>query len=311
MGGAVKNSDETRPGLIKEITSTANPIIKQIKGLSLKKNRDEDGLFMTEGLKLVSDALQAGWEIVTLLYSKQSSGNMSGGKGGLNEIAAQCRAKGADILEVNDKVLAAISRRDNPQTVIAVFRQHWSSLSKIEALGKSSGDVLLALDRVRDPGNLGTIIRTADSAGAKGLILIGDTTDPFSLEASRASMGSIFHLPIAKVSEDAFANWRSGFKGRVAGTHLEGAVDYRGVAWNTAPCLLIMGNEQQGLTPNLAALCDDLVIIPMSGKADSLNLAIATGVMLFEIRRNFLTLENTAKGQKNLTFAPPKTSKAT
>lgn len=280
-------SDKTAPGRFKEITSTANPIVKDIKGLFLKKNRDATGLFMAEGLKLVTDALSSGWIIKTLIYSKTSRSNQ-----GLQDLAARCMAKGSDILEVNDKVLTTISRRDNPQTIIGVFHQSWSTAETLAELAKNKGDVILALDRIRDPGNLGTILRTCDAVGVKGLILIGDTTDPFSVEATRATMGSVFHVPMAKMTESEFLEWRKTFKGRVAGTHLEGAVDYRSVDWNSSPVLLLMGNEQQGLTKLLADSCDDVVIIPMAGKADSLNLAIATGVTLFEIRRNALTLEN-------------------
>ncbi len=144
-------------------------------------------------------------------------------------------------------------------------------------------DVWVALDRVRDPGNLGTVIRTIDAVGAKGVILVGETTDPFSMEAVRATMGSIFSVPIVKATEDAFLAWRKGFPGLVAGTHLKGAVDYRTVDFSGRPTLLLMGNEQQGLPDQLAGACDRLLRIPQAGRADSLNLAVATGVMLFEI----------------------------
>lgn len=274
-----------QPGRVKEITSAANPIIKEIRGLALKKNRDASGLFMSEGLKLVADAIESGWTIRTLVHAKSANANRLQA-----ELVAKCKARGADILEVSEKVLAAISKRDNPQTVIGIFEQKWLDLETLASFGGGSGDVLVALDRIRDPGNLGTIIRTCDAVGGKGVILIGDTTDPFSLEAARASMGSIFHVPLSRVSESEFLYWRNSFSGRVIGTHLEGSEDYRGVNWNNAVNLLLMGNEQQGLTHELARCCDQLVIIPMAGKADSLNLAIATGVVLFEARRGALNL---------------------
>jgi len=280
-------------GRVKEITSTANPIIKHLKSLSLKKNRDADGVFLAEGMKLVTDALSAGWTIRTLIYSKSISSQTS-----LQEIAARCKANGADILQVNDKVLSAISKRDNPQTVIAVFEQSWKSVDELSSLATQNCDTVLALDRIRDPGNLGTILRTCDAVGVKGVILIGDTTDPFSIEATRATMGSIFHVPLARLNEAEFIKWRKTFQGRVAGTHLEGAVDYRSIDWNTSPTLLLMGNEQQGLSDDLAKCCDDVVLIPMVGKADSLNLAIATGVMLFEVNRSNLTIDQVST-QKN------------
>ncbi len=278
-------------GRVKEVTSTSNPIIKDIKALSQKKNRDASGLFLAEGMKLVTDALNSGWKIETLIYNKSMISNLP-----LQDLAAKCNAVSADILEVNDKVLAAISKRDNPQTVIGVFHQNWRSCDHIQELAVKNGDVLLALDRVRDPGNLGTILRTCDAVGVKGVLLIGDTTDPFSLEATRATMGSIFHVPLARMSEDEFLDWRKTYKGRVVGTHLAGAVDYRSIEWSSSPTLLLMGNEQQGLTDALAKCCDDVVIIPMSGEADSLNLAIATGVMLFEIKRDSLNMAAHSSG---------------
>jgi TrmH family RNA methyltransferase len=194
------------------------------------------------------------------------------------------------VLEVSEKVLSAITRRDNPQMVVGVFAQRLVPLKDIRP---KDGDVWVALDRVRDPGNLGTVIRTVDAVGAKGVILVGDTTDPFSVETVRATMGSIFAVPVAKANAEAFLNWRKGFSGIVAGTHLKGAVDYRSVDFSGRPVLLLMGNEQQGLPDDLAASCDRLLRIPQEGRADSLNLAVATGVMLFEIRRGALKLETT------------------
>ena len=185
-------------------------------------------------------------------------------------------------------MLSTISRRDNPQMVVGVFGQRWL---KPEAIRAQDGDLWIALDRVRDPGNLGTIIRTADCAGAKGIILVGETTDPWSIEAVRATMGSLFHMPVARMGVEAFLQWRKGWPGMVVGTHLEGAVDYRGVDYSGKPVLLLMGNEQQGLPPALAESCDRLCLIPMAGQADSLNLAVATGVMVFEIRRHALVMK--------------------
>lgn len=164
-------------------------------------------------------------------------------------------------------------------------------MQPLPAIKPQGNEVYVALDRVRDPGNLGTIIRTADAAGAKGIILIGDTTDPFSLETVRATMGSLFAVPLARATEAEFLSWRKGFSGLIVGTHLKGAVDYRTIPYKGKPVILLMGNEQQGLPDTLASTCDKLARIPQEGRADSLNLAIATGVMLFEIRREALTLD--------------------
>lgn len=270
-------------GQVKEITSLANPIIKDMKALNLKKNRDREGVFMAEGLKLVIDALDLGWTIRTLLFSKAGLGNPL-----VEKTAARAKAHGGLIIEASQKVMESVTRRDNPQMVVGVFEQNWLP---IESLQAKMNNVYVALDRIRDPGNLGTIIRTADAVGAKGLILVGDTTDPFSLETVRATMGSIFALPLYRLSADAFLQWRKSFKGKIIGTHLKGSVDYRTLDYSEGPIVLFMGNEQQGLPDNLANSCDALARIPQAGRADSLNLAVATGVMLYEIRRNNLILD--------------------
>jgi TrmH family RNA methyltransferase len=283
MGRQMSEHEKRRPvGRVKEVTSLSNPLVKDIKALALKKFRDQNNAFMAEGLKLVIDALDLGWEIRTLIFAKAGRGNAA-----VEKVAARTVAAG-DVLEVSEKVLSSITRRDNPQMVVGVFTQRLVPLKDIRP---ARGDVWVALDRVRDPGNLGTVIRTVDAVGAKGVILVGDTTDPFSLETVRATMGSIFAVPVAKTSVEAFLAWRKGFPGLVAGTHLKGAVDYRSVDFSDKPVLLMMGNEQQGLPDDLAQSCDRLLRIPQAGRADSLNLAVATGVMLFEIRRGALSLE--------------------
>ncbi|KQT83952.1 RNA methyltransferase [Aurantimonas sp. Leaf443] len=270
------------PGRVKEIASVSNPIVKDIRALGQKKHRDETGLFLAEGLKLVIDALDAGWEIETLVVGKAAlSGEL------LSRTAARTVAAGADLVEASAKVLEAITRRDNPQSAVGVFRRR---LSRLDRMAPAAGGLLVALDRVRDPGNLGTILRTADAAGVCGVALVGECTDPFALETVRATMGSIFAVPIARVTEAEFLNFRSTFKGLVAGTHMEGAVDYRTPDYGARPAVLLMGNEQAGLSPTLAAACDTLVRIPQAGRADSLNLAVATGIMIFEARRKALTL---------------------
>lgn len=270
-------------GQVKEVTSLANPLVKDIKALALKKFRDQQNAFLAEGLKLVIDALDLGWTIRTLVFAKSGKGNAA-----VEKAAARTVAAGGLVLEVSEKVLSAITRRDNPQMVVGVFAQRWTALKDIRPKGD---DVWVALDRVRDPGNLGTIIRTADAVGAKGVILVGETTDPFSIETVRATMGSVFAVPVAKTDAAGFLQWRKGFPGLLVGTHLKGAVDYRTIDYAGRPVLLLMGNEQQGLPDELAAACDRLLRIPQAGRADSLNLAVATGVALYEIRRKALKLD--------------------
>lgn len=272
-----------RVGQVKEVTSLANPIIKDIKALSQKKSRDESRTFLAEGLKLVIDALDRGWAIRTLVYAKAGKG-----KPLVEKVAARTVAAGGLVLEVSEKVMSSITRRDNPQMVAAVFEQRWTPLKDIQPKGS---ETWIALDRVRDPGNLGTIIRTADAAGAAGVILVGDCTDPFSMETVRATMGSMFALPLVKTTPADFLKWKKSVDARLVATHLAGAVDYRTIDYKSKPVILIMGNEQSGLPDELAAAADKLARIPQVGMADSLNLAVATGVMLFEVRRHLLALD--------------------
>jgi TrmH family RNA methyltransferase len=273
-----------RPGQIKEITSLANPIIKDIKALAQKKNREASGTFMAEGLKLVLDALETGWKIETLIYSKEGRG-----KPLVEKAAARTVASGGLVLEVSEKVLSSVTHRDNPQMVVGIFKARWQSLFDIKP---KAGETWVALDRVRDPGNLGTIIRTADAAGASGVILVGETTDPFALETVRATMGSVFSLPVARATLHEFLKWQKTSGAAIVATHLQGAVDYRTVDYKSRPVVLLMGNEQAGLPAELADAANVRVRIPQQGRADSLNLAVATAVMLFEARRHLLALED-------------------
>ena len=282
MNDDFRDNGPRRVGQVKEVTSLANPIIKDIKALSDKKARQETGTFLAEGLKLVIDAIELGWTIRTLVYAKAAKG-----KPLVDQMAARTVAAGGLVLEVNEKVLSSITRRDNPQMVVGIFDQRWKALKDIRP---KPGETYVALDRVRDPGNLGTIIRTADAAGASGVIMVGETTDPFSLETVRATMGSVFAVPVTHASVDEFLAWKKNAGVSVVATHLAGAVDYRTIDYKKKPVVLLMGNEQSGLPEALASQADALARIPQQGRADSLNLAVATAVMLFEARRHLLTL---------------------
>jgi len=284
MTDEIRQGGPRRVGQVKEITSLANPIIKEIKALTSKRDREQSGTFMAEGLKLVIDALELGWTIRTLVYAKAAKS-----KPLVEQVAAKTVANGGLVLEVSEKVLSSITRRDNPQMVVGIFDQRWSSL---EELRPAKGSTFVALDRVRDPGNLGTIIRTADAAGASGVILVGDCTDPFSLETVRATMGSVFAVPLVRTSAAGFLTWQKQSGIEVVATHLAGAVDYRTVDYTKKPVAVLMGNEQSGLPDELAKAADKLARIPQQGRADSLNLAVATAVMLFEARRHLLSLDN-------------------
>ena len=278
-------SRATKKGLIKEITAVSNQHIKDIRALERRKVRTETGQFMAEGLQLVAFALEAGWDADILVYAKNIKSHEL-----VQQVAAKVYARGGLILEVSEQVLSKLTHRDNPQHVIGVFRQRIGSLEDLlKDVNDAGADMAIALEGVKDPGNLGTIIRTTDAVGASALLLIGETTDPFSLEAVRATMGSIFHVPLYRASREDFLSWHQSWPGSIVGTHLKGAVDYRTIK-PAEPVMVMMGNEQSGLPDDFADACDHLVKIPMAGRAESLNLAVSTGITLFRLREGKLGL---------------------
>lgn len=256
---------------VRKVTSLTNQTVKEVRALHMKKAREETGLFLAEGLKIVTEALDQGFAPAKLLYGEEASHPLLD-----RAVRATLDVRG-EVLEVGRDILEKVARRENPQTVIAVFRQRTAAL---EDLAPEAASCWVALEAVRDPGNLGTVIRTADAAGCGGVILIGETVDPFSVEAVRATMGSLFALPIVRCSREAFLAWRQGWPGSVVGTLLTATHGYRDAPY-ARPTLILMGTEQSGLTPELAAACDVNVKIPMRGRADSLNLAVATAIMIY------------------------------
>ena len=171
--------------------------------------------------------------------------------------------------------------------MLGVFAQRWVDPPDASAVKPAA--CWLALEEIRDPGNLGTILRTVDAFGGSGVILIGPCVDAYSREAVRATMGSIFAVPLVRMTREAFAAWASGWPGDIIGTHLDATLDVRAVQAK-GPALVLMGSEGPGLLPELAALCTQRVKIPMSGRLDSLNLSIATAITLFELRKRWLKL---------------------
>ncbi|GLK49843.1 RNA methyltransferase [Brevundimonas intermedia] len=254
------------------ITSLTNDTIKSVRALHMRKERDLTSAFLAEGLKFIGEALDLGRAPRMLLVGEEARPHPL-----LDRAKAETRKAGGDIIIVTHAILEKISRRDNPQTVLGVFDQAYAPL---DSLDPASAPCWVALEQVRDPGNLGTIIRTADAAGCGGVILIGDCVDPYSVEAVRATMGSVFAVSITRTDPEAFLAWRKTWPGSVVGTRLDATVSHRSAVMRQ-PSLILMGNEQAGLTDNLAAACDVNVKIPMRGRADSLNLAIATGIMVY------------------------------
>jgi TrmH family RNA methyltransferase len=243
--------------------------------------RRDSGWFLAEGLKLVSGAIEAGWRIRVLVHLEDSASSANSVLAG---VVRSTLAVGGEVLEVTPEVLERLTNRDNPRAVVGVFEQR---LTPLDVLAIGSEDLWVVLDRIRDPGNLGTIIRTCDAVGANGVMLVGDCTDPFGIDAVRATMGSIFDVPLVRTTVADFMRWLAEFDGLAVGTHLSATTDYRSASYHR-PMVLLMGNEQAGLPAELADVCDVLVKIPMVGAADSLNLAVSTGIMLYELARDRL-----------------------
>ncbi len=265
---------------IEQISSLANPKVKGIAALAQKKERVESGLFVVEGLQLVGFGVEAGWELVTLVVGQ---GTKEPRNQGTEVFLSKLYAAAGLILEVTPQVLEKLVRKDNPQGVVGVFRQQTTPLTDV----KVGNDVWVVLEGIRDPGNLGTIIRTVDAVGAKGVILAGTCTDLWAPEVLRATMGSIFHVPVVQIGVERLLAWKEGARLTMVGTHLRGTTDYREVAKlrGNKGLLVAMGTEQSGLSEEMTHACDILTKISMRGGAESLNLSIATAVMLYEIFR--------------------------
>ncbi len=256
--------------MIQDVSSPANPAIKLLKSLHAKKNRLESGLFLAEGARLAEEASQLGiWPEILAVSAAALE------REAVRRLIETALRQGTRVLRTSEAVLAAIAKRDNAQTVIGAYRQRFTALRELAGAPR-----LVALEAVRDPGNLGTILRTADAAGAGGLILLEGGCDPYSTEAVRASMGSIFSLAIARAGFAEFEAWRRGQGLALIGTALEASQRIEALS-APQPFVLLMGNEQSGLPPAMQRACDALIRLPMAGKADSLNLAVATGIALY------------------------------
>ncbi|RYE08291.1 MAG: RNA methyltransferase [Hyphomicrobiales bacterium] len=262
--------------MFEHISSTSNDTVKLLKALDRKKERQETGLFLAEGEHFAEEALGNGWKPAYVFADVAAADRPR-----TRDLLERMRGAGARVLTAADKVLAAISGKDNPQGIVAAFHQRLTPLRDLPVTGKRR---YVALYEVRDPGNLGTIIRTADAAGCDGVILIGSTCDPFSVDAVRATMGSLFAMRLASVPFAAFRDWCGAGKVRIVAASMRGDHPHHEATYGERSCIL-MGNEQSGLPDAVEDQCDELVRIPMMGRAESLNLGIATGLMVYEAWR--------------------------
>ncbi|MBC7504471.1 MAG: RNA methyltransferase [Sandarakinorhabdus sp.] len=269
--------------MITEISSPANPVFKSLKSLVDKKARREQGLFLAEGLRVCTEALATGHVPHTLIFAADTEDHP------LTEaLITATAARRGTIIRASRDLLHRLTGKDNPGAVAAAYPIPDTGLSTIN---RSTARLWVVAENLKDPGNLGTMLRTCDAVGAGGIILIGQSCDPFSLEAVRASMGGLFTRRVAQTSWAGFLPWLRSAPGQLVGAALDGrVVDYRAHRF-IAPTFLFMGNEQSGLPAEYAAACDALVKLPMQGTADSLNVAVATAVLLYAALAQFEPLQ--------------------
>ena len=256
------------------ITAFSNPLVKQVRGLRDKKHRRETGLFMAEGLRILTEARDSGFLPKLLFYNGTEPPHRL-----LGALIEAVEGAGGEAIETNADILHKLSGKDNPQVVLGVYE---ALATELDSIDRSRADLWIVAQALRDPGNLGTILRTGDAVGAGGLILIDECVDPFSVEAVRASMGALFTQRIAAAPWDEFVAWLRRGEGELIGTSLKATQDYQQPRYGK-PAFILVGNESQGLPEAYEAECDTLVKIPMLGKADSLNAAVATAVMAYEL----------------------------
>ncbi|MGN6499050.1 MAG: TrmH family RNA methyltransferase [Tsuneonella sp.] len=258
----------------RQITGFSNPTVKYLRSLRDKKHRRRGGKFIAEGLRLLTDARESGRlpELLVLAEGRDDHPLLSA-------LERDVAAAGGEVIETSHDILAKITGKDNPQAVAGVFAEFDTALA---ALDRAAAPIWLVAQALRDPGNLGTMLRTGDAVGAGGLILIDDCADPFSAEAVRASMGAVFTLAIAQAPWEEFLAWLRAEEGQLVAASLRDSVPYRGAPY-AAPCFVLVGNESRGLPAEYEAACDLRVTMPMKGRADSLNAAIAGAVLAYEV----------------------------
>jgi TrmH family RNA methyltransferase len=258
------------------ISSRQNPKIKLARALRERKHRKKEGLYLVEGIRHVGELLDSEHPLEYLCFDPEQLTSEYG-----QSLIDRAESSGAAVFEVAGEAFTALAEKSSPQGLIAVARQKTAALSE---LNSSNCPWALALVEPQDPGNIGTALRTMDAVGASGLILLDGGSDPWHPTAVRASMGTLFWHPVVQTDFDSFATWAQQNDFNVYGTSAKGTADYRETKYQQ-PAILLMGSERQGLTPAQTAACTSLVRIPMEGRGSSLNMAIATGIMLYEMKK--------------------------
>jgi TrmH family RNA methyltransferase len=257
------------------VLSRGNAKVKWVRALARsRKEREQSRLFFVEGLHLALAAMHSGAPIELVVFCPERLTSAVAW-----EFVAARRQAGTPLLEVSPEVLSSLVYKESGQGIGVVVRQRWA---KLDDLPLREPRCWVALEAVQYPGNLGTVLRTADAVGCGGVILLDNATDPYDSAAVRASMGGVFSQRLVRASSAAFTDWKRSQGLTVVGASPSAPTDYRALDY-PLPLVLLMGRERGGLSPSLAALCDATVRIPMVGQCDSLNLAISTGVMLYGI----------------------------
>jgi RNA methyltransferase, TrmH family len=265
---------KTLPTAIR-ITSRNNILVKHIRSLHDRDTRDRTHLYYIEGVRSLIQAVRHNAHIQTLVTCPDLLTNPLA-----RHLALKLARSGVPTIEVTPEVLHSIALVDDPQGIGAVVRQRWQPLERVKLDGKLCW---IAHDTVRSPGNLGSIIRTSDAAGAAGMILLSDSTDPYDPAAVRASMGALFTQRFVRTTPADLALWKTPRQWLLVGTSPSATTDFRAADYKSAPVILLMGSERRGLSPDLQSICDLMVSIPMHGDSDSLNISVATGIILYEI----------------------------
>lgn len=269
------------------ITSPNNRRVAQIRRLRSRKEREATGLFFVEGIRAVGEAVQLGAGIETLVLAPE----LLRSDFGLN-LVTRSEEAGVPVLRLSAEAFAAISGKDGPQGLAAVVRQNWEELGATPAAagpgpvptGSAIPPLWVAVEAVQDPGNLGSILRTGDAVGAQGVILLGSGTDPYDPGCVRASMGAVFSQRLVRSNLERFQAWTRQAGLSVVGATGDAEPDYRAVdAPYRGPLVVLVGSEREGLSAEARDACDHRVSIPMAGRCDSLNLAVAAAVVLYEV----------------------------
>lgn len=263
------------------ISSASNPLPKRIRALSNKKHRLQEQAFVVEGMQPVWRAAESGWAIETLALSPTAMQQRV-----ISDMARDLEHRGTRVVCMSGDVFNRLSDRDGPSGVMAIVRMETTPLRHAQV---GVDDAWIVLHRVHNPGNLGTILRTADATGCAGIILTGDSTDPFSPVAVKSSMGSVFAVPIVVEPEfGAVREWAARNQLQLVGTSGSATSEHWHRDWQR-PVGIVLGNEGDGLPEDILAILDDMVRIPMTGTAESLNLSIAAAVLMYEVQRERIT----------------------